>query len=312
MEGPIYVDEASLRLIPSITTSSEIRVVYNFTRSSVSSYKDYYVEIYKQGCEESTTYHLVYGPGEDRLTLDTPLPTTYAATFTGIYAKEMGDTITARLYAVDNDGVIHRGPEYSTSIKDKILSTMNSKPEFYDFGIAMLNYGAAAQAYFHYDEENLVNESLTDEQKIVGTPEATAVYSTTSNFSGRVIPSVQLLSKVTLALNFTGIDSAYADVDLNDLKLVVCNAESGEEITRVSVKRLPMGSSFYIQASYDNVGARYMRDMMTFTLYDGETPISNTLSWSVECYVTSCRGTAKEAITNAMLVYGDAAAAYFG
>ena len=55
-----------------------------------------------------------------------------------------------------------------------------------------------------------------------------------------------------------------------------------------------------------------MRDMMTFTLYDGETPISNTLSWSVECYVTSCRGTAKEAITNAMLVYGDAAAAYFG
>jgi len=68
-------------------------------------------------------------------------------------------------------------------------------------------------------------------------------------------------------------------------------------------------------AIYENVGAKEMRDVINATFYEGETAISQTVSWSVESYVAQVRAktTATEdeiAMVNAMLTYGDSVAAY--
>ena len=68
----------------------------------------------------------------------------------------------------------------------------------------------------------------------------------------------------------------------------------------------------FVNSSYDGIRAKDMHETYTFTLYRGDTAISNTLHWSIEAYVKECRSGEKEAITNAMLVYGNEAAAYFG
>ncbi len=69
-------------------------------------------------------------------------------------------------------------------------------------------------------------------------------------------------------------------------------------------------------ATYDNVGAKEMRKLITATFYDeaGEA-ISKTVTWSVESYVAQVRASVNPdeidiAVVNAMLVYGDAVAAY--
>ena len=75
-----------------------------------------------------------------------------------------------------------------------------------------------------------------------------------------------------------------------------------------------MGAT-YCQGIYANVGARQMREFLTIELYDGDTLVSKTLTWSVESYVASIRADKKSspeliAVANAMLIYGDSAAAY--
>ena len=69
-------------------------------------------------------------------------------------------------------------------------------------------------------------------------------------------------------------------------------------------------------AKYDNVSAREMRKVIRATFVDGDgNPISKTLSWSVESYVAQTRANSKSteaqiAVADAMLAYGDSAAAY--
>jgi len=58
-----------------------------------------------------------------------------------------------------------------------------------------------------------------------------------------------------------------------------------------------------------------MRKVINATIYEGETAVSETLSWSVESYVAQTRAKANVAddelnMVNAMLIYGDAVAAY--
>jgi len=68
-------------------------------------------------------------------------------------------------------------------------------------------------------------------------------------------------------------------------------------------------------AIYENVGAKEMRDVINATFYEGETAISQTVSWSVESYVAQVRAKINVAedelnMVNAMLTYGDSVAAY--
>ena len=172
----------------------------------------------------------------------------------------------------------------------------------------MLNYGAAAQVFFDYDTANLVNADLTEEQKALGTQEIPeAVNSSASVGSGiKMSADVSLKSKVVLALT-----CRYKATETSDMKFVVKSVDGTIIDEFAPSKILPIAC----QGTYDNVGAKQMRQPLVFELYDGETLVSQSVTWSVESYVAATRENADSGedlikAVNAMLIYGDSAAVY--
>ena len=94
-------------------------------------------------------------------------PNLYASTTDGIAAKEMGDIRYYAAYAKNSDGSYVYSPIYEYSPKKYALSRLaNSTDEnMKALCVAMLNYGAAAQNYFNYRTDDLMNASLTAEQQ---------------------------------------------------------------------------------------------------------------------------------------------------
>jgi len=176
--------------------------------------------------------------------------------------------------------------------------------------VDMLKYGAAAQLHLAYDTENLATNQLTAEQLALGTQgEAEAVnYQTTTGEGANVNTSVLVGSKVEMSLSTIVRNLA-------DPSAVKCVITDDEDKVLAELATGCLASAMF-SAKYDNVGAREMRKIIRATFYDADgNAISKTLNWSVESFVAQTRVDAKApatqiALVNAMLVYGDAVAAY--
>lgn len=311
---PEAVYNAGLTVRTTLSVGAEIKVVYTILNKTVttaiSSYDDIYLVVEKENFGAEST-RVVFGTGDDR----TPFSSTAVslmATFTGIWAKEMGDNISVTLHAV-KDGVDYYGPTTTTTIKDYLYSKLrdsSSIAELKTLCVDMLNYGAAAQSFLEYNQDNLVNAELTAAEAALGTqglPTATAT-SVTSGSGTAIRASVSVQNKIVLYLTFTGAKGNYTD-----LKVKVCDEASGDLICYLPVTNGAVAGMY--SATYDNVGARQMRQKMTFTLMDGETVVSKTLTWSVECYTTETVTAAsstelRKDMAYAILTYGDSVAAY--
>ncbi len=312
---PKYELDEDLSFNMSISVGAEMQVVYTITNSKVKDFESFYLEVVKEvaGAESVTT---VYSLDEDNLTAfyhsENGNLLRYQAFYTGIFASEMGDDFTATLYATAEDGTIYYSQSVTSSIQSylsELLARESTPAALKTLAVDMLNYGAAAQIYFGYDTENLVNADLTDEQKALGTqtvPDALDA-SAVSGDGCNARASVSLQSKVKLYLTFI-----YKAAEDSDLKVVIRDSE-GKVLGELAPSEINASNC---KAVYDNVGARQMRELLTIELYDNDVPVSKTLTWSVESYVASIRAdetssAALVAAANAMLVYGDSAAAYF-
>ena len=91
----------------------------------------------------------------------------YSCTTAGIAAKEMGDNRYYAAYAKLSDGSYAYSALYEYSPKKYALSRLANSTDanMKALCVAMLNYGAAAQNYFGYKTDDLMNASLTDEQR---------------------------------------------------------------------------------------------------------------------------------------------------
>lgn len=92
----------------------------------------------------------------------------YMATTEGIAAKEMGDTRYYAAYAKLTDGTYLYSEIYDYSPKKyavNMLSKSTTSEAQKALCVAMLNYGAAAQGYFGYNTDDLMNAVLTAEQQ---------------------------------------------------------------------------------------------------------------------------------------------------
>ena len=307
------VKDENLTLDMAVSVGAEMQVVFTVKESQVEDFESFCVEVVKDvaGGESVKT---VFSPDNGNVTeLYAPNGNLvgYSLTYTGINAMEMGDRFTATLYAIAQDGTRHYGQSVSSSIKSYLmekLSDSTASDELKTLAVDMLNYGAAAQANFGYDTENLVNADLTEDQKTLGT-QGIAVATdamVTSGKGGRIMASVSLQSKVLLYVNCN-----YAKTENSNLEFVVKNL-NGDILERFAPS-LEMAK--ICQGVYSNVGARQMRDLITIELYDNGKLVSQTLTWNIESYVAQTRAnsTSSEALVatvNAMLAYGDSAAAY--
>jgi hypothetical protein len=126
----------------------------------------------------------------------------YISTTAGIAAKEMGDDRYYCAYAKLSDGtyaysrlVQYSPKKYATNMLGRESTSAKQKA----LCVAMLNYGAAAQNYFGYNTDSLMNAGLTEEQK------ALVVGYDASYFKGAIAADANKVSNFTAtATGFSG------------------------------------------------------------------------------------------------------------
>ncbi len=313
---PELKPDANLACSTSITVGAEMQVVYTVIANKVAAYESFYLEVSKNvvgGDPVVTTFGLDEGMTQMQVLTNTSGKVTgYRATYTGINAKEMGDEFTATLYAVAADGTVYYGNSATSSIKSFLtgkLTDNNSSATLKTLAVDMLNYGAAAQVNFAYNTENLSNADLTEEQKALGTqtnPEA-ADAGSVSGDGINLTASVTVKSKVELTLT-----CMYKTEDASNVKFIFKDKD-GKVLAELAPSNHIANKA--VQCVYDQVGAKQMRELITIEVYDGDTLVSKTLTWSIESYVASTlaktsTGEILANMVNAMLIYGDSAAAY--
>jgi len=314
---PKYEPKDSLKFTMSISVGAEMTVTYNIMGADVNSYKDFYLEVKKDiaGGDPITT---VYGITEDREQMTSKVnPATgealmYQVTYKGINAKEMGDNFSTTLYAVGEDGTIYYGTTVVDSIKSYLVGKIDAEAsiaELKTMAVDMLKYGAAAQVRLSYNTENLVTADLTEEQLAYATVEIPeAVNNAASTGTGAAVnTNITVTSRVQLNLSCICTTAT----DPNAVKCVITDSE-GKVLAEIAATNK---GNIMFSAIYENVGAKEMRDVINATFYEGETAISQTVSWSVESYVAQVRAKTNVAedelnMVNAMLTYGDSVAAY--
>ncbi len=97
----------------------------------------------------------------------------YTVRSNGVPARMLGDTKFFKVYARLSDGtyvysevVGYHAVAYANTILNSATSSANAKA----LVVAMLNYGAAAQTYFGYKTDSLMNAGLTAEQQALVQP----------------------------------------------------------------------------------------------------------------------------------------------
>lgn len=238
----------------------------------------------------------------------------YVFSFRNIAPNQMNDTIRATLYAT------YGGVEYASAMREYSVAeycysmldlyAADQYAELRTLLVDLLNYGAASQTYTGYRTDALVNASLTDAQLQWGTSEEPAldtvldtthktVENPTAKWKGA---GLNLQDSVSMRLKFAA-DSA------EDLKVKV---ESGVNTwTIYSDKFLEEDGVYYVY--FTGLDAGQMRQSVYLTIYDGDTPVSNTVCYSIGSYAYEKQNstiTGLPELVKAMMKYGDSAYAY--
>ncbi len=257
----------------------------------------------------------------------------YMNTTKGIAAKEMGDERYYCAYAKLTDGTYAYSPLYQYSPKKYAMSRIqNSTDESMKaLCVAMLNYGAAAQEYFGYRTDDLMNAGLTDAQKALvkaydaayfnGAAKADTdkmgFFAATGGFSGA---SVSVSFEGAFAINYYFLPSSAVD---GEMKLYIWNpdtytasnvltAENASEVINMDAQE---GGAYWGQVS--GIAAKMLDETYyvaaVYTDAQGNTQSTGVIGYSLSqyCLNNAKSGRDMESLAGATAMYGYYAKAYF-
>lgn len=218
-------------------------------------------------------------------------------TLSGFGPQEMGDDFTVELF-VDGESV----DTLTYSVKaycDTVLADDSASAELKTLVTEMLNYGAKAQVYKNYKTDALVNAGI----------ESTGVYSAPANLA--------LLKKTSIA---TSVNWKYATVNFADkLQLIFAFEGTADKVKVFVDDKTYESTNFGTDAagvSYvvfeDFTPADFRQKVAVQALNNGNT-VSRNLEYSVGSYVlfaAQSNDTAFADLARALMIYGDAVAAY--
>ena len=253
----------------------------------------------------------------------------------GIAAKYMGDSRYYCAYAKLTDGSYVYSPLYQYSPKKyamNMLGKTSTSEKQKALCVAMLNYGAAAQNFFGYRTDDLMNASLTDEQKALAaaydeslfTGAVPADSSKIANFA----KTATGFSKRNASLSFEGAFSINyyftPDVEVDgELTLYYWTPEDYAAATTLTVDNAS-GSSSMVAADgnywgqVSGIAAKKLDDTYyvagVYSDAEGNVYCTGVIAYSLSKY---CMNNAKEGKTMqelaaATAMYGYYAKAYFG
>ncbi len=288
-------------------------------------YHDYYVEVVQQKENGETETATIQGvKSEDGQFYEFP--------YTGVNAKETGDSINATIFAYDADNNLVQGKtKENYSVKEYCMNQLKkTSAELTEMGLSeekqtalrtllvdILNYSAEAQKYFNYKAETLANADLTSEQAANASDDTViAQLQNIMNAKQAEIENplaawkavgLNLLSKTTIRVKF-----AYdGDITQASMAATVGAEEENEGANTTEITEFTsLGNNLYY-AYFDNVPAFKFGVPVDFTLKVNDQPVSNTLRYSVESYAALAKD--NETVGNvvrAMMKYGKAAQRY--
>ena len=300
-------EDPELIVNESLSIGPELTWYFSFRQALVNDYASWQLEISKLNADGEVLSTETFGPDD----VETVRNVMYGLSYPGVSAKEMGLTLRVVLSCFDAAGKETRSLPLEDSIRAYLLRELMD-PESPDalktLTADILNYGAAAQVFFGFETNALVNENLTAEQADAlaawQTAEEAPARKTNSPCGPTLYYSVSVMNRVELALTCR-VPEAQGAVTVR-----VVNTESGETVAELST--VPYNNRISL-ASFAEISGELMRcEFALTTLVDG-AETGNTVLWSVEGYVRDLRQTgsaAEIALADAMLIYGDSAAAY--
>ena len=221
-----------------------------------------------------------------------------------VAAKEMTKEITAQMF----DGSENSGAVYTYTVKEYADYIINNAISFNEKTVAlvkaMLNYGAYSQEYFNYNTGKLANESLSAEDKVLGSIDTALL-------------SAPVFSKSSIDADICTFDTAYLTLVSETSVNVYIKLNDGIDANNVTFKvngteviPTKVGDRYLITAS--NIKAGDLDKQQSFTVtYNGNT---NGLEYSAYSYVRSVLSNNRsEALTNlakALYRYNTAAETY--
>jgi hypothetical protein len=255
----------------------------------------------------------------------------YACTTSGIAAKEMGDIRYYCAYAKLSDGTIVYSDLNQYSPKQYAMSRLekSENENLKALCVAMLNYGAAAQTYFGYKTDDLMNADLTAEQQalvgeynadlftgaVAADPAKTGAFTATeTGFSSR---SASVSFEGAFALNF------YFQLDREDYEVdfyywTKDAYESLDELmasnaTGTMLLQSDENGIFY--APIAGIAAKELDDTIyvaaTYTI-GGETFCTGVIPYSISTYCMKHANGNMGQLAQATAMYGYYAESYFG
>ena len=303
------IETTDLHIYSSISVGTDMVVTFTARKNDLTNFNHFWIEVVKKNPDGDVTY--TYNP-EDM----TEGGSTWTVQFKNLYAKEMGVDVEARLCAQTAGGQIYMSPAKNANIRDYLggrLTATNNKIEQRVLAADMLNYGAAAQLFTAYQTDHLVNRELTAEQLAKLHQYETTGLAPVSKTNYNTRPAGQpniLFTSVTLGnevlLNLT----IRLTEGTEGVQVLVKDHATGAAVTTLDTTFL--GSTF--SATFSGIGADKMRTEFDLVSLVNGVETGNIRTWFIEGYVGEIRAETNQTKTNlanALLAYGDSAAAYF-
>ncbi len=234
--------------------------------------------------------------------------------FDNISPANMNDTVKATLYAYYGD-TLYQSSARDYSVADYCYNTLSNYSsddyaELRTLLVDLLNFGAASQQYTGYNENNLVNSQLTAEQKAWATQEKPD-YKNSLNLKYATVENPKASFR-SAGLNLEDSVTIRFKVRTASLENVYLKIETDSYVWVVPAKDFEFisGNDYYIY--FEGLKADQMGDMVYATVYEGDTAVSNTITYSIESYAYSMSGQSErlDNLLEAMIKYGNSAAAY--
>ncbi len=242
------------------------------------------------GTDNYAEFIIVYADGRESETVTVPQSewteysgTIYTAKFTGMAAKQMNDVVTVVFYNAKGQVLT---TAKSDSIETYAVRMLNgsaaSNKKLRTVYVDMLNYGAAAQSQFGYDEENLANRNLTDAHKAW----ATASVATTDNRvkgTGYAGSTLTLSGEIQLDLVF---NNSTVGSDYSSLYAIAIyiNHYGHAKSVRVEGTDFIKYSSSLCQVSITGMAVADYKSVVSCTVYNANGVALASASDSVESY----------------------------
>lgn len=238
----------------------------------------------------------------------------YIFDFSDIAPNNMNDAVKATLYA-SFDGVEYQSEVREYSVATYCYNMLNrySSDEYAKLRtllVDLLNYGAASQIYTEYNTQNLVNSQLTEAQRAWATTEK-PVYQTVQNLEYKTVdnPTVQWKGG---GLNLVDAVTMRFKIYAASYEGLTVRVETDNRIWEIPYEDFSETTGGrYVYFSGLNAGE--MSETVYLTVYEGDKPVSNTVSYSIESYAYAKQNSQDTSLTSlleAMMKYGNSAYAY--